>query len=76
MQPIVDELERQYSPQIAFKRLNAEVNDGPKIMQAYRIPGHPTLMLFDRDGQEVQRMIGPQPTETVKQAVQQLLNNS
>lgn len=76
MTPIVDRLEQQYSEEIAFKRVNAEVDNGPEIMQAYRIPGHPTIILFDREGQEVQRILGPQSTETVEEALQQLLNSS
>jgi len=59
MIPIVNGLEQQYSEEITFKRVNAEVGDGPEIMQAYRIPGHPTILLFDDTGQEVQRILGP-----------------
>jgi thioredoxin-like negative regulator of GroEL len=55
--------------------VNAEVDDGPEIVQAYRIPGHPTIMLFDGEGQEVQRILGPQSAETVEEALQHLLNN-
>jgi len=72
MTPIVNGLEQQYSEEIAFKRVNAEVGDGPEIMQAYRIPGHPTIILFNDTGQEVQRILGPQSTETVEEALQRL----
>jgi len=73
MIPIVDGVEEQYGNQIAFKRINADVDDGPTIVQAYRIPGHPTTMFFDEEGNEVQRLLGPQPTEVVEQAVQKIL---
>ena len=43
MTPVVNGLEQQYGKQIAFKRVNADVDNGPEIMQAYRIPGHPTV---------------------------------
>jgi thioredoxin-like negative regulator of GroEL len=76
MTPIVNGLEQQYSEEIVFKRVNAEVGDGPEIMQAYRIPGHPTIMLFDGEGQEIQRILGSQSTETIEEALQRLLNNS
>jgi thioredoxin-like negative regulator of GroEL len=76
MMPIVNGLEQQYGEQIAFKRVNAEVDDGPEIMRAYRIRGHPTIMLFDGEGQEVRRILGPQTTETVEEALQNLLNSS
>lgn len=66
MSPIVDGLEQKYKDRIAVKRVNADVGDGPTIMRAYRIQGHPTTLIFDHQGQEVQRFFGPQPSETVE----------
>ncbi len=73
MTPIVDGIEEQYGEQIVFKRVNADVDDGPTIVQAYHIPGHPTTILFDKEGNEVQRLLGPQPTEVVEQALKKIL---
>jgi len=58
---------------VAVKRINAATGDGPQIMEAYRIPGHPTILLFDKTGQEIQRITGPQPAEVVEGAVQEIL---
>ncbi|GAB4430348.1 MAG: hypothetical protein Kow0031_11180 [Anaerolineae bacterium] len=73
MAPIVDGLEQQYGDSVAFKRINAAVGDGPAIMAAYRIPGHPVTLIFNADGQEVQRFIGPQPAEVVAAELDALL---
>ena len=73
MAPIVDGLEAQYSEQIAVKRINADEGDGPEIVRAFRIPGHPTTLIFDSQGQEVQRLLGPQPAEVVQEALQKVL---
>lgn len=73
MTPIVDGIEEQYGEQVVFKRINADVDDGPIIVRAYRIPGHPTTILFDEGGNEVQRLLGPQSAEVVEQAVQKIL---
>ncbi|MFC1974783.1 thioredoxin family protein [Chloroflexota bacterium] len=73
MTPIVDGLEQQYGKQIAVRRVNAAEGDGPAIMQNYRIPGHPTLMIFDSEGQEVKRLIGPQPVTAVEETMQEVL---
>lgn len=73
MAPIVDGIEEQYGEQIVFKRINADVDDGPAIVRAYRIPGHPTTLIFDKEGNEVQRWLGPQPIDVVEQIVQQIL---
>ena len=35
-------------------------------MRAYRIQGHPTILIFDDQGQEVQRFFEPQLAETVE----------
>ena len=73
MAPIVDGIEEQYGEQIVVKRVNAEVEDGPEIVKAYRIPGHPTTLIFDKEGSEVQRLFGLQSTEVVKEAVHKVL---
>lgn len=73
MKPIVDGLEQKYDGQITIKRINADLGDGPKIMQSYRIQGHPTTLIFDRQGQEVQRFFGPQPAGTVEAVLDQTI---
>lgn len=73
MKPIVDGLERQFGNQIAFQRINANEGDGPAIMRAYRIQGHPTILFIDPQGQEVNRLIGPQSAEQLTEVLQQVL---
>lgn len=74
MTPIVDGVEGAFSPQLVVKRINANRGDGPAVMKAYRIPGHPTTLIFSADGQEEQRFIGPQSEEVVVEAVTRILN--
>jgi thiol-disulfide isomerase/thioredoxin len=73
MAPIVDGLEQQYGEQIAVRRVNAAKGDGPAIMREYRLPGHPTLMIFDSEGQQVRRLIGPQSATVIEEAMQEVL---
>lgn len=73
MTPIVDGLEQQYRDTVAFKRINAIEGNGPAIMQAYRLPGHPVTLIFNTDGREVQRFVGPQPIEVVAAELNKLL---
>ena len=73
MKPIVDGLEAQYGNQITFEWIEANTGEGPVIMRAYRVQGHPTLLLLDQNGREINRLLGPQSAETVGQALQQLL---
>ncbi|HXV99637.1 MAG TPA: thioredoxin family protein [Anaerolineae bacterium] len=74
MTPIVDGLEQEYGGQIAVQRINADKGDGPAIMRAYKILGHPTLLIFDSQQQEVQRLIGPQPVHDLEILLQEVLN--
>ena len=74
MVPIVDGLEQTYNDAVAFKRVNAFEGDGPAIMEAYRIPGHPVTLIFDAEGHERQRFIGPQPMDVIAVALDKLLN--
>lgn len=74
MAPIVDGIEQKYKEQLAVKRINANVEAGPQIMRDYRIPGHPTLLIFDADRQEVARITGPQSQAIVEQALQPLVS--
>ena len=74
MAPIVDGLEQTYDDAVAFKRVNAFEGDGPAIMESYRIPGHPVTLIFDVEGQETQRFIGPQPADIVAAALNKTLN--
>ncbi|MCK6624800.1 MAG: thioredoxin family protein [Anaerolineae bacterium] len=73
MKPIVDGLEQKYGGQIAVQRINATEGDGPAVMKAYHILGHPVVLIFDRQGQEVKRFVGPQPTEVVEEVLQDTL---
>ena len=74
MTPIANGLAQEYSGQIAVQRINAEQGDGPAIMREHRILGHPTLLIFDSQQQEVHRLIGPQPVHDIEILLQEVLN--
>jgi thiol:disulfide interchange protein len=73
MSPIVDGLEQQFTGQVVVQRINAKVGDGPEIMQAYRIPGHPVTMIIDAGGNEKLRLIGPQTQAKLERELQKTL---
>jgi hypothetical protein len=44
-------------------------------MLTIKIPGHPVIMIFDRQGQEVKRFIGPQPVEAIEEILLVILED-
>ncbi|MCG3212131.1 MAG: hypothetical protein FOGNACKC_05778 [Anaerolineae bacterium] len=74
MTPIVDGIEQTYQDRIVLKRVNAELGSGPATMRQYHIPGHPTLLVFDQNGQETSRFVGPQLAEVVSSELDKLLD--
>ncbi len=73
MMPIVNGLERKYNNRLTFQRINADKGDGPAIVRTYNILGHPTVLLFDKNGKEHQRFVGPQDAEMLQQAIESML---
>lgn len=69
----MDGLEEQYQGEVAFRYIDANIGDGPAMMDAYQIAGHPTILLYDAQGKEVARLLGPQPADVLEQALRQIL---
>ena len=76
MTPIVDGLAEKYQAEVVTKRIDANEGEGPSIMRAYGIRGHPTLLIFDHQGQEVQRFTGPQPVEVIEEVLQETIQGN
>lgn len=58
--PIVEELAEEYESTLKVAKLDADEN--PNTMQAYRVMGIPTLILF-KDGEIAERITGFMPKE-------------
>lgn len=70
--PIVDELAAEYSGKVSFGRLN--VDDNPMVSGEFSIQSIPTLLFF-RDGQPVDGVIGYMPKEVLKARIEKFLRN-
>lgn len=64
MNPIIEELERQYQGKVEFVKIN--VDEDPQTSQRYGVMSIPTYII-EKDGKEVERRVGftPKP-EMVK----------
>ena len=74
MAPIVDGLEAEYGDQVVFKRMNVNEADGSAAAQAYRVRGHPAIVVLDAGGNIVWSRVGVQPREAVAGALESVLS--
>lgn len=52
-------LQAEYSDSVAFESLNAADNaEGQNAFEQLILPGHPSIVIFDAEGQEVYRGFG------------------
>ena len=68
--PILDELAQEYEGQLRIAKVNTDKN--PKHAQALGVMGIPTMIFF-RDGEEVDRVVGALPKGALKQRFDDLL---
>jgi thioredoxin 1 len=69
--PIVDEISKEYEGKLKVLKLNTDEN--PDVASKYRIMGIPTLMFF-RNGQTVDQVVGAVPKAQLKTKVDALLS--
>ena len=68
--PTIDELAKSYSGRITFGKVN--VDDNPRVTQKFGIMSIPTL-LFIKNGQLVEQLVGVVPKKTIEEKIQKLL---
>jgi thioredoxin 1 len=68
--PILDQLAKEYADKILIAKVNTD--DSFEYAQKYGVQGIPT-MLFIKDGQEVDRIVGAGPAPMIKQKIDALL---
>ena len=73
MAPIVDGLETDYGDRVAFQRLNADEDNGRAAAQAYRVRGHPAIVVINAQGDVVWSRVGVQPRDVVTSALESVL---
>ncbi len=68
--PVIEELAGKYQGRLIVGKLN--VDDYPQLAGQYRIMNIPTLLFF-KDGQEVDRIVGVVPKEELARRVENVL---
>ena len=71
--PIVEELAQEYSGKLKVMKLNTD--DAPEVAGRYQIMSIPTILFF-KDGQPVDKLVGARPKQQFKQLIDSLLAQS
>lgn len=71
--PIVEELATEYAGKLRVRKLNTDEN--PEIAGRYQVMSIPTILFF-RDGQAVERLVGARPKRQFKELIDSLLAQS
>lgn len=69
--PTIEELAKEYGGKIKIGKLNTDEN--PELASRYGIMGIPTIMFF-KNGQRVDQIVGVVPKSTLKSKIDSLLN--
>ena len=70
--PTIEELAKEYAGKIKVGKLNTDEN--PEVATKYKIMGIPTVMFF-KDGQKVDQVVGAVPKPQLKAKIDSLLSN-
>ncbi|TKB81735.1 MAG: thioredoxin [Nitrospira sp.] len=71
--PIVDELATEYTGKVRVMKLNTDEN--PEIAGQYQVMSIPTILFF-KNGQVVEKLIGARPKRAFKELIDSLLSKS
>lgn len=70
--PVVEELGKEYEGKAKVVKLN--VDDNPNSASRYNVMSIPTLIIF-KGGQPVKTIIGAQPKENIKKALEEVVGS-
>jgi thioredoxin-like negative regulator of GroEL len=76
MMPIVNGLEEEFAGEINIARLNVGDGDHAALQTQYGLRGHPSFVVLDDGGAIAERFFGPQSAETLRAAMEQVLEPS
>ena len=71
--PIVEELAKEYDGKLKVMKLNTD--EAPEIAGRYQIMSIPTILFF-KNGQQVEKLVGARPKPQFKQIIDSLLSQS
>ena len=71
--PIVEDLAQEYNGKVKVMKLNTD--EAPEVAGRYQIMSIPTILFF-KEGQVVEKIVGARPKQQFKQIIDSLLSQS
>jgi hypothetical protein len=70
MTPVVNGLKEAYQERVDFRLLDANRGVGSSAFGFYRLPGHPSYVILDPDGEVLWQAVGTQSERSLDDAIQ------
>ncbi|MCH8337996.1 MAG: hypothetical protein IH858_03990 [Chloroflexi bacterium] len=74
MTPVVNGLESTFGDQIEIRALDAASGQGRSVFQNYGLPGHPSYVILDPQGEVLWRAFGPQSAGALEDVVEDAIS--
>lgn len=71
MEPVLEELEKEFSNKVKFKKIDVDVDKEARIASQYNVRSIPTLVIL-KEGKETDRLVGISSKELIKAKLQSL----
>ena len=68
MEPVVNGLEQDYGDQVDFRRLDVN-GAGKSAFEAYRLLGHPSYIILNKNGEVVWSSVGEKSREDLENQI-------
>jgi hypothetical protein len=75
MEPVVNGLETSYSDQVAFRSLDANSPEGQRAFRAFALPGHPSYVLVNPNGEVLWKGFGEQSAASLQTQLNEVIGN-
>lgn len=74
MTPVVNGLETTFGERIDLRSLDAASGQGKRTFQDYRLPGHPSYVILNPQGEVLWSAFGPQSAGALENAVEDAIS--
>jgi len=74
MTPVVNGLEAAFGEQVEIRFLNANSSQGGSVFRSYSLPGHPSYVILDPQGQVLWSAFGPQSAGALEEVVEDAIS--